>query len=185
VTHAPSSHTPLSPGTWASLPRICHSLWRVLQTTREPLTSGELARLAGITSSLNVEATPSQVRSTRTALTVLARAGVDEPARHGTARPVARQPQHGRLSRAIRAATSMVRPARPHRCNRPTPQPGPDTAADSASPAAPSSPNPGANTLTYSPLAGRCAIRSSTRRRRHSPDLAIYAHMRIGDYVRY
>jgi len=72
----PSSHTPLPRGIWATVPRTCHSLWRVLQTTREPLTCAELAQLAGITNSTNVEATPSQVRSTREALTVLARAGL-------------------------------------------------------------------------------------------------------------
>jgi len=72
----PSSHTPLPPGIWATLPRTCHSLWRVLQTTCEALTLGELVQLAGITSSLKAEATRSQVRSTREALIVLARAGL-------------------------------------------------------------------------------------------------------------
>ncbi len=76
VIPPPSSHTPLPHGLWATLPRICHSLWRALQTTSEPLTSGELAQQAGITNSLEQEATPSQVRSTRTALTALAQAGL-------------------------------------------------------------------------------------------------------------
>jgi hypothetical protein len=76
VIPPPSSHTPLPRGLWATLPRTCHSLWRVLQTTSDPLTCEELAQLAGITSSLGVQPTPDQVRSTRTALTALARAGL-------------------------------------------------------------------------------------------------------------
>jgi len=76
VIPPPSFHTPLPQGLWATFPRTCHSLWRALQTTSEPLTSGELARLAGITDSLEAEATPTQVRSTRGALTALARAGL-------------------------------------------------------------------------------------------------------------
>lgn len=72
----PSSHTPLPRGTWATLPRTCHSLWRVLQNTVEPQDCAELAQRAGITNSREVEATPSQVRTTCTALTALARAGL-------------------------------------------------------------------------------------------------------------
>ena len=72
----PSSHTPLPRGTWATLPRTCHTLWRVLQNTVEPQACAELAQRAGITSTREAEATASQVRATRAALTALARAGL-------------------------------------------------------------------------------------------------------------
>jgi hypothetical protein len=72
----PNSHTPLPRGTWATLPRTCHMLWRALQTRVEPQACVELAQRAGITSSRDAEATPSQIRTTRTALTALARAGL-------------------------------------------------------------------------------------------------------------
>ena len=63
-------------GTWATLPRTCHALWRSLQNTVASQDCAELAQRAGITSSRDEEPTPSQVRSTRTALTALARAGL-------------------------------------------------------------------------------------------------------------
>jgi hypothetical protein len=72
----PSSHTPLPRGTWVTLPRTCHTLWRALQSTHEPMACAELAQRAGITRSREAEATPSQIRTTRTALTALARAGL-------------------------------------------------------------------------------------------------------------
>jgi len=72
----PSSHTPLPRGTWATLPRTCHALWRSLQNTIEPQDCGELAQRAAITSSRDEEPTLSQVRATHVALTILARAGL-------------------------------------------------------------------------------------------------------------
>jgi hypothetical protein len=72
----PSTHTPLPRGTWATLPRTCHALWRSLQNTVEAQACAELAQRAGITSSRNEEPTPSQVRTTHAALIALARAGL-------------------------------------------------------------------------------------------------------------
>lgn len=79
----PSSHTPVPAGTWATLPRACHALWRQLLQTDEPSTVQDLAPRAGLTTTRQATLTPRQGRTAREALTALARAGLAHCDAHG------------------------------------------------------------------------------------------------------
>lgn len=80
--YAPASPPPR--GTWSQLPGHAHALWRTLLTTDRSLSPGELAALSGITEGPDQAPSPSQVRTTTTALTALAHAGLADCAADGT-----------------------------------------------------------------------------------------------------
>ncbi|PWJ23352.1 hypothetical protein ATK17_3846 [Branchiibius hedensis] len=75
----PGLHTPGPKevrGLWSTLPRASHQLWRTLQRTSNPQTTGELCAAAAIVENRADEPSASQLRTTRAALTALARAGL-------------------------------------------------------------------------------------------------------------
>ena len=78
--HPPSSHTPLPPevngGLWATLPRICHQIWRALRHQRAPVTLAVLGVEAAICDTREADLTDHQVRMVRAGLTALLRAGM-------------------------------------------------------------------------------------------------------------
>lgn len=83
----PSLHTPLPwqppSGTWATLPRTCHALWRVLAHTAAALKPDELAQAAGLPTTMYSPLTASQRRTLNSALDALARAGLAHVDGHG------------------------------------------------------------------------------------------------------
>lgn len=70
----PGFHTP-APGTWAALSPLAHSCWRAL-TQHPGLGLPELAAAAGLPTQRGQPATPSQLRTTRSALERLADSGL-------------------------------------------------------------------------------------------------------------
>lgn len=77
--HPPSLHTPyVTPGLWATLPRTCHQLWRALTSSTDAQRLEVLAQVGMVTSRPDEKPSPRQVRTTRDALTALARAGLTE-----------------------------------------------------------------------------------------------------------